>query len=109
MQSIFTCLRIPHLLAKKEVVLLATVAALAVALSIYSHQHYNSTANKILEIASKDITSNAKIQANDLSLILENGLDSVITNLQVLSSSPTIRNNDNDSLSLLDAVLLYVA
>lgn len=104
MQSIFTCLRIPHLLAKKEVVLLATVAALAVALSIYSHQHYNSTANKILEIASKDITSNAKIQANDLSLILENGLDSVITNLQVLSSSPTIRNNDNDSLSLLDAV-----
>jgi signal transduction histidine kinase len=99
-----TRLGISHLLGKHRAVLLVVTAVLAVSLSIYSYQHYNSTANKILEIATNDITSNARIQANDLSLILENGLDSIITNLQVLSSSPALRNYDNDSLSLLDAV-----
>lgn len=99
-----TRLAISDLLGKYRVLLLAVTAVLAVLLSIYSYQHYNSTANKILEIATKDITSNAKIQANDLSLVLENGLDSIITNLQVLSTSPALRNYDNDSLSLLDAV-----
>lgn len=99
-----TRLAISDLLGKYRVLLLAVTAVLAVLLSIYSYQHYNSTANKILEIATTDITSNAKIQANDLSLVLENGLDSIITNLQVLSTSPALRNYDNDSLSLLDAV-----
>ena len=58
----------------------------------------------MLETALKDIRSNAKIQAHDLSLILANGLDSIITNLQILSSSPAVMNYDNDSLGLFDAV-----
>ena len=77
---------------------------MTISLSIFSYQYYKSIANQILETALKDIRSNAKIEANDLSLILANGLDSIITNLQILSTSPAVMNYDNNSLGLFDAV-----
>ncbi|MBD0360682.1 MAG: sensor histidine kinase, partial [Nitrososphaeraceae archaeon] len=84
--------------------MLSGIVILTISLSIFSYHYYKSTANQILETALKDIRSNAKIQAHDLSLILANGLDSIITNLQILSSSPAVMNYDNDSLGLFNAV-----
>jgi signal transduction histidine kinase len=97
-------LKIQQLFSKDKVILLSGIVIVTISLSIFSYHYYKSTANQILETALKDIRSNAKIQANDLSLILANGLDSIITNLQILSSSPAVMNYDNDSLGLFDAV-----
>lgn len=65
--------------------------------------YYSSyTADAISEISSNDIRSNAESQVHDLSLILTNGLDSVTTNLQILSNSPSVHNYDQDAAILFN-------
>jgi signal transduction histidine kinase len=81
---------------------LIIIAASAAALSVITYYYSSSAADSISEISSNDIRSNAESQAQDLSLILTHGLDSVATNLQILSSSPSLLNNDADARTLFD-------
>ena len=71
------------------------------ALSVVSYQYSSFTAGEISKIASQDVTSNAKIQAYDLSRILVHGIDSITTNLRILVNSPTIQNNRTDMSQIL--------
>jgi signal transduction histidine kinase len=50
--------------------------------------------DRIINIAAEEIRSNARIQAFDLSKILENRLQSTTTLLQTLADSPAIQNNE---------------
>lgn len=74
-------------------------------LSIISYQSASFTADEIKKIAQEDIRSNARIQTYDLSRILVHSLDSIISNLELLTSSPMILQNDLDQIQNL----LYTA
>ncbi len=89
---------------QKSYILLTIIAVCATLLAILSYQFSSSYSDQTLRLESEDIRSNAKIQADYLSLILSNGLNSIKSNLQVLSNSHGIQNHDNASGILLDAV-----
>jgi signal transduction histidine kinase len=89
---------------QKSYILLTIIAVCATLLAILSYQYSISYSDQTLKLESEDIRSNAKIQADYISLILSNGLNSVKSNLQVLSNSRGLQNHDNASGILLDAV-----
>ena len=89
---------------QKSYILLTIIAVCATLLAILSYQFSISYSDQTLRLESEDIRSNAKIQADYLSLILSNGLNSIKSNLQVLSNSRGLQNHDNASGVLLDAV-----
>ena len=66
-----------------------------------SYQYSSFTADEIAKIASQDVTSNARIQAYDLSRILVRGIDSITANLRILTKSPTIQNNETEMAQIL--------
>ena len=70
-------------------------------LFIISYQSSSYTAEEIKKIAEEDIRSNARIQAYDLSRILVHSLDSINSNLKVLTSSPFLFENDIDQVQNL--------
>jgi signal transduction histidine kinase len=82
-------------------VLLSIITAVGVFLSLLSYQYSSFTAVEIAKIASQDVTSNARIQAYDLSRILVHGIDSITTNLRILIQSPTIQNNETEMAQIL--------
>src|ERR671933_2115574 len=84
--------------------LLSVIAVCATLLAVLSYQYSVSYSDQIFRLEFDDTKSNAKIQADYLSLILSNGLKSITTNLQVLSNSRGLQNHDIDSSILLDAV-----
>ncbi len=87
--------------SKHNIAILIIIAAVGLALSMVSYQYSSFTADEIAKIASQDVTSNARIQAYDLSRILVHGIDSVTTNLRILTQSPTIKNNDTEMAQFL--------
>ena len=90
---------------QKNYILLSVIAVCATLLAVLSYQYSSiSYSDQIFRLESEDTKSNAKIQADYLSLILSNGLKSITTNLQVLSNSRGLQNHDNESSILLDAV-----
>jgi signal transduction histidine kinase len=89
---------------QKNYILLSVIAVCATLLAVLSYQYSISYSDQIFRLEFEDTKSNAKIQADYLSLILSNGLKSITTNLQVLSNSRGLQNHDNDSSILLDAV-----
>ena len=87
--------------SKKNLVLLSIIAAIALVLSILSYQYYVSASNQVIKLAAEDIRSNARIQVHDLSTSLANKLDSVTSNLRLLSTSPTVQSNRSDRATTL--------
>jgi signal transduction histidine kinase len=81
-------------LTKNNAIVLVFVISVAVLLSILSYQYAVSNSNRIIQIASEDIRSNARIETSDLSRSLTNVLDSVSSNLYILAKAPTIQSNE---------------
>jgi hypothetical protein len=81
-------------LLKSKYVLFVTIAVAALILSALSYQNSTNISNRIIDIASEEIKSNALIQIYDLSKILENRLQSTTTLLQTLADAPAIQNNE---------------
>ena len=87
---------------KNNVSLLLIIIIIGIgSLSIISYQSASFTADEIKKIAEEDIKSNAGIQAYDLSRILVHSLDSINSNLKVLTSSPFLFENDIDEVQNL--------
>jgi signal transduction histidine kinase len=80
------------ILSRNNIVLIIVIAGVAVILSIISYQYSTYNANQILNIASDNVRSNAKIQSHDLSTIVEKELDKVTAILKTLSDAPAIHN-----------------
>ena len=78
----------------RSTLLIAVIAAVASVLAISSFQYSNYVAGEIARIASDSARSNAEIQAHDLSSVLVNKMEGVITNLEIISSAPAILDND---------------
>jgi signal transduction histidine kinase len=78
----------------KPTIFIIIIAAAAVILSVISYQNFTNMSDRIINIASKEVRSNALIQVYDLSKILENRLQSTATLLQTLADSPAIQNNE---------------
>lgn len=80
-------------ISKRSIMLLTAISALAVILSIISYQYSTSTSNDIVDIASQEIRSNARIAAHDLSHIVTNRLQTITVLLQSLTDAPALQNN----------------
>jgi signal transduction histidine kinase len=78
--------------SRSSIILIVVIAAVAAILSIVSYQYSTYNANQILNIASDDVRSNAKIQSHDLSTIVEQELGRISAVLQTLASAPAIHN-----------------
>ncbi|MGA9941419.1 MAG: sensor histidine kinase [Nitrososphaeraceae archaeon] len=80
---------------------MTAIAALAVILSVISYQFSTSTSNDIVDIASQEIRSNAKIAVHDLSQILTNRLQTTAVLLQTLTDAPALQNNESQIAQLM--------
>src|SRR2546425_2736991 len=78
---------------RSPLVILAVIVGIALVLSIFSYQYSIVTSNKIADIASQEVRSNARIEVHDLSQILSNKLQTVSALLQTLTPSPLIQND----------------
>jgi signal transduction histidine kinase len=79
---------------RTNIVILAVIASIALALSIFSYQYSILNSNKIVDIASQEVRSNTKIEVHDISLILTNKLQTVGALLQTLAEAPALHNNE---------------
>jgi signal transduction histidine kinase len=79
---------------KTNIVILVIIAAVALVLSIFAYQYSTFTSNKIVDIASQKVNSDARIEVHDISQILANKLQNVGVLLRTLSDSPAIHNNE---------------
>jgi hypothetical protein len=70
------------------------IACITLMLSILSYQFFIFASNKIVDIASQEMRSNARIEVHDISQILANKLQSMGVLLQTLAQSPAIHNNE---------------
>jgi signal transduction histidine kinase len=86
---------------KHSIVLLTVIAALAVILSIISYEYSSSTSDDIVDIASQEIRSNARIAVHDLSQILINRLQTTTVLLQTLADGPALQNNEYQRAQLI--------
>lgn len=80
--------------SKNSIILLIAIAAMAVILSIFSYQYSTSTSNRIVDIASKEIRSNARIEVHDLSQLMSNRLQTITVLLQTLGDAPALQNSE---------------
>lgn len=70
---------------------LIIIAAVAAGLSLLSYQNSILTSEKIAAAAIQDLKDNGRIQAYDMSKSVENRIESVRSNLELLSNSPLIQ------------------
>jgi len=90
--------------SKRSYVLLTILILCSCLLSFLSYYYSSSAAQQILELASEDIRSNAKIQAHDLRSILSNTLTSISSNLDILSTSQEVIEPDENGNPFFDIV-----
>jgi signal transduction histidine kinase len=81
-------------LSRNNAILLIVIIVISISLSILTYQYFAVTSNQIVQIASEDIRSNARIEANDISHSLENEMKSVTSNLYILAHSPTALSHE---------------
>ncbi|MGA9151021.1 MAG: hypothetical protein WBZ36_10605, partial [Candidatus Nitrosopolaris sp.] len=83
--------------SKTNIAILILFASIALVLSIFAYQYSTFTSNKIADIASHEVRSNARIEVQDVSQsILANKLQTVGALLQTLTESRAIHNNEYD-------------
>jgi signal transduction histidine kinase len=80
---------------RSPLVILAVIVGIALLLSIFSYQYSIFTSNKIRDIASQEVRSNARIEVHGLTQILGKQLQTVSALLQTLTPSPLIQNDQN--------------
>jgi signal transduction histidine kinase len=82
------------LFSRNNVLVLIFIAAAASSLALFSYLYTSSTADSIANVAAQDARSNADIQAHDLASIMVNKMESVRSNLQILSNATAVQNQD---------------
>jgi C4-dicarboxylate-specific signal transduction histidine kinase len=80
--------------SKNSSIILIIIATVAVTLSILSYHYSSLISNNIVNIASEELRSQARIQVHDFAQILANRLESITPLLQTLADSPAIQNNE---------------
>ena len=81
-------------LSRNNAILLIVIIVIATSLSILTYQYFAVTSNQIVQIASEDIRSNARTEANDISHSLENEMKAVSSNLYILAHAPSVLSRE---------------
>ena len=81
-------------LPKTSILLLALIGAITIGLSIASYQYSSLISQETRKIAAQYIRSNAEIEAHDIANNLKNKIGAVRSNLALLSTIPSIQNQD---------------
>jgi len=90
--------------SKRSSIIIVGIIAIAAVLSLASILSYSYTSTNITNSAIDEIHLNAQIQASDMSNLVVAKLESVTTNLEVISGSNAIENQNLSAVqSLLDA------
>lgn len=90
-------------LSKLSIVILVIIVAVGFLSSFLSYQYSSITANKVEELASDNIQSNARITAFDLSRLFFHTVNPIVNKLEVLSESlPAAFNNHSLNQILLN-------
>jgi signal transduction histidine kinase len=74
-------------LSKQNIAILVIIVVVGLLSSFFSYQYSSMTANKVEELASDNVRSNARITAFDLSRIFYHTVNPVVNKLDVLSRS----------------------
>lgn len=92
-------------LPRRSYLLLTILILCSGVLSFLSYYYSSLAAKQIVELASEDIRSNARIQAHDLGSILSNVLNTVATNLGIIALfQETLEQQSNIESSIFDIV-----
>ena len=92
-------------LPRRSYLLLTILILCSGILSFLSYYYSSLAAKQIVELASEDIRSNARIQAHDLGSILSNALNTVATNLGILTIfQETVEQQSNIGSSIFNIV-----
>ncbi len=86
---------------KNNISIFIFIIIIGIALSILSYQYSSFTSDEIKKIAEQNVRSNAKIQTHDLSRILVHSLDSITTNLKLLTNLILLNNTKYSDIYLL--------
>src|SRR5919198_175014 len=84
-------------LSRSSTLLLVIIGGAAIGLLVGSYQYSSFTSQETRKIAAQDIRSNAEIEAHDIANNLKNKIDAVRSNIALLSTMPSIQNQDVDS------------
>lgn len=93
------------MLSRLNIAILVIIVIVGFSSSFLSHQYSSMTANKVEELASDNVRSNARITAFDLSRIFYHTVNPVVNNLGVLSNNlPVYFDNQSMNQVLLNFV-----
>ena len=80
--------------SRRNLGIIATIAAIAISLSLISYQYSQYSAAQIEEISIRDTRSNAEIQAYNLGNALASKLDDITSLLQIIGGSAAIQEGN---------------
>ncbi|MEW5839961.1 MAG: sensor histidine kinase [Thermoproteota archaeon] len=75
-------------MSRNSFIIVAIIAGTAIILAAASYEYSRRATADIVAVAARDIQSNAKIQVHDISRVLVAKLDSIDSNLRVMSENP---------------------
>ena len=78
----------------KSAIFVAIIIVAAIVSSIVSYEYTSSNAAQIVDIASEDSRTNAKLQARDLSTLLTSQIESISGNLETIAAAKAVREQD---------------
>jgi hypothetical protein len=81
-------------LSRNNAILLIVIIVISISLSFFTYQYFAVISNQIVQIASENIKSNARSEANDISHSLENEIKSVTSNLYILAHAPVVISHE---------------
>jgi signal transduction histidine kinase len=82
---------------------IAITIILLFCISIFSYQLFIDNSNKLNNIAIKNIKENTELQVEELAISLSNKIDSISSNLKMISNSPGVKANFIATISLLES------
>jgi len=82
-------------LSRNNLIVLTAIVIVSTLLSILSYQYSTFISNQIIQTASEDIRSNAKIEASDLAHSIQNELKSVTSDLYILGNNQALKSHES--------------
>lgn len=78
----------------RSIAIIAIIAFAATGLAIFSFEYSSRIREQVLDVASRDARSNAEIQTHYISIALANKIETVSSNLQLMSRAPLIQEQN---------------
>lgn len=91
------------ILSRSNIILLVIIGAVAISLSALSYQYSTYNARQIAANADEDVRKDTERQATDIRGILENKINTVVSNLHIIANTPSVeRGEELESRVLFD-------